>query len=199
MTDELDLDYGEEFDDPAADAPEVKVVDYSIRSTPKYRDPDMDWPAYFRGIREAREARGVFDAGGQSYVLEAGRCSQEDLPAAARRLVKPLLEQGWDVRCQRTLVEVAPLLYAGDSDAHSKGDLRTPDHERTYWGVQGALVRSAGRVAWFWATWVRAEVPGRKAGNTFESVVAWDAATGQWPSAKAGDLTDWLAILARTV
>lgn len=199
MSDEPDLDWGEEFAEPLADQGEVKLVDYSVRSTPKYRDPDPGWWERWRERRLAAEAGGPFDAGGETYVLESGTCEPGELPAAAKRLAKSLPEQGWDVRCQRTLVEVAPLLYVGDTEKHSKGDLRTPDHERTYWGVQGRLSRPAGVVAWFWATWLRAEIPGRKAGNVFESVVAWDAATGRWPSAKAGDLTDWLAILARTV
>lgn len=198
LTDEpdLDLDYGDEPLDPNADAPEVAaVIDFSKRTKPKHPSGD-DWAAYFRELRMARMARGAFDAGGQTRVVKATRDYAANIPPAAARLVQRVDARGWEVRMQQTFVRVEDLLYVGTTDDHNQGDLRTPQHERVYWGVQAVLEAPAGRAAAFWATWVRADVPGRKPGNKLESAVYWDPISGVLPALNAGDFEEWLSAFA---
>lgn len=192
--DGLDLDYGELGADPNGDAVIIEATRYERTGPPPHAVPGYDWAAYFRGIREAREAEGTFDPGGARTVIETHYDSAPTLPSAPARLLLKLTEGGWQVRVQESRVLVDALLYVGNTDSHAKGDLRAFEHEEAYWALQGVLEASGERVATFWATWTRNE-GASKPGNKFESAVTWDAALGVQPNSRVGDFTEWLEIL----
>jgi hypothetical protein len=186
--------------DPAADAPEV-VRSFAERSVPFSRDPtDPDGSglrALLRGRRAAREAAGAFDAGGHPTVLiPSSPAADSDLPNAARAVLARCRKALWDVEAQTTRVAVSTLVYVGTTEGHNQGDVRTPAHEVVYFGIQGVLELPAGIAAAFWATWARKEIPGKKAGNAFESAVYWDPVNGRLPALGATEFDEWLAIFA---
>lgn len=186
----------DEAPDPNGDAPEV-----AHRLVRTEREPSAASVALGRLLREARIARetaAAFDAGGDATViLPSSPVADSDLPPAARRIMQRCRAAMWDVEAQQTRVAVTDLLYVGETEAHNRGDVRTPAHEVMYFGVQGVLELPAGVVAAFWATWARKATPGEKpGGNAFESAITWDPLEGRIPSASATDFDEWLAIFA---
>lgn len=189
---ELEYEHAEE-PDPNADAPDAPV-DYRIRSVPKHQS-DSTWLLEYAKRRNAARTTGPFDVGGHITVLSRS-VGLEGQPPAMQRLIDGLADE-WIVRCSWTRTAVSDLFYVGDADGHSKGDIRTPAHEMTYWSVRALLRAPAGRVASFWATWKRKTVPGAKpGGNTFQDVSGWDPVQQIWYSKQVGELVSWLEVFS---
>lgn len=194
MSDDLlDLEYEhDELPDPNADAPEAPV-DFRIRSTPKHPS-DSTWLLEYAKRRNAGRTEGPFDAGGTITVLSR-ELSADGCPPAMRRLIDGLADE-WVIRCSQSRTVVSDLLYVGNTDEHSQGDVRTPAHEMAYWSVQAVLVAPAGVSARFWATWARKGAAGPKPSGNFQDVAGWDPVQHEWYSKRAGELVSWLEVFA---
>jgi hypothetical protein len=191
VDEDLDLDYGGLGVDPNADTKLLEAQRYRRTERVPNAGASWDMAGY---LAELKRDAVPFDAGGRRTVIETHYDGAPTLPSKPAQLVKQLAGTAWTVRLQETRVHVGDLLYVGNTDDHSKGDLRTPEHEEVYWAVQGMLRAGDARVAAFWATWTRNE-GATKPGNKFESAVTWDAALGTQPTDRAGDFASWLEIL----
>lgn len=195
LVDDLDLDYGSLGLEDERDFP---------LSPPTVRPPsegrrDYEFAALVQRIKAEKAAKSVRgSAGGEAVVvIPSTPIADDDLPVSARGIARRCRAAGFTVRCQWTLLEVAPLRYVGESDGHDVGDERTPAYERTTWGVQAVLEAPGGRVAAFWATWERADVPGRKSvSNAFAGALCWDPIQHRFPAGTASEFEEWLAIFA---
>lgn len=191
----LELDYGDlGLEEEREEAPAVAFR--LVRSTPPYPHPDTARVGeMLRRMRlEREEAAAAFDAGGQVTVLDWDEPGDQPKPAA--QLVGRLLGSGWEVQTQVSVVRIAPTRYVGTTEEHTRGDIKAPSKDVTYYGVQARLVKPAGPVAAVWATWAQTVKPTGKTSTTFDNAVCWDVAQGQWASDRLKDLAEWLDIFA---
>lgn len=198
---ELDLDYGglgvDETDELLIEAPR-----YVRSEVAPYASPPGEMDAMWDTLRafRARKLEKV-DVGGR--ILETGLPALP-MAAAPKRLIARLEGAGFTVRSATSCSRVEALRFAGSTDKHDAGDVRTPEHLRHYFNVQAYLERKGLRLAYLWATWERREV-GPKPSNTFSDAITWDIVTARDPDGDgtgrgfettAGGFEEWVSIFA---
>lgn len=159
-----------------------------------------DMAAWIADDRRRRELDGEFDAGGRGEIVAPSyRVEAADLPRAPKPLALRAAAAGFEVRCQASIVYITPTLFAASregEDGHTKGDLRYPDRDDTWWGVQAVLRRQGRLVAAFWAEWVTSEAVGAKTKTAFKDARTFDLVTGHDLCTKAGDFEAWFDVFA---
>lgn len=198
---ELDLDYGglgvDETDEQLVEAPRYVRTEVAPYASPPGQ-MDAMWDT-LRAFRAAKHKK--VDVGGR--ILETGLPTLP-FPGAPKRLIARLEGAGFAVRSAATCSRVEALRYAGSTDKHDAGDVRTPEHLRHYWNVQAVLVRKGIKIAYLWATWERREV-GPKPTNAFLDAATWDIVTlkdpeglgtGRGYETTAGGFEGWVSIFA---
>lgn len=196
LPDEPDLDYADQAPDPNADTALLEAPRYVRTEVAPYASPPEQMAAMWATARELRAAKSAkVDVGGRSRVTARSSDDVGEVPRNAGSLGTRLEKAGWQLRMQQSRVRVEDLRYAGSTDEHDAGDVRTPGHERQYVGMQAVLERDGVRIAHFWATWERRQV-GAKPGWKFLDAHTWDVALGSVfePSATAFD--EWVSVFA---
>lgn len=191
---EVPVDWvGADLPEPDLDAP---LIEHRYeRTTPRDTGAPWDMAAWIAADRARREAEGAFDAGGESeVVVPAWRPEVDDLPTKPKGIAKRLQAAGWEVRMSTGTVYVARTLYVGNAEDHSRGDVRYPDHDDTWWSVQAVMRKGEKAVAAFWGSWVTKEQVGAKPSTKFLDATTQDLVLGREFTKVAGEFEEWLAI-----
>ncbi|UOE45907.1 hypothetical protein [Agromyces larvae] len=96
------------------------------------------WPAYFRTYRANLDA-----ARPKEIVQEPVRVLEVDddpsldgLGRTITGLIKKVEAAGWEWRLRRALVHHPDTLYLADGENHSRGDVKKPAQDVTYWHLR---------------------------------------------------------------
>lgn len=94
------------------------------------------WEAYFRDrARPDDEPAAGAEPEAVQEVLEVALVDEPLLTGTAAAVLATAQGLGWETEVRRSRVAVPAVLYAGDGEGYSKGDVRTPATVETWWGI----------------------------------------------------------------
>lgn len=132
-------------------------------------------------IRNAERKESLIEAGPTFTLTSASVPVQAPaLPASAKKIMLWVEQNpGWEVMSQHSQTHREAVLYATTEGEHNAGDVRTPEHDREHWAVQGRFMSGTQKVAEFWASWTTVLNAKGKPQTKFEHANVWDAFTGE--------------------
>lgn len=131
---------------------------------------------------------------GQRSIQAWTEIPPEDAPRAAKALYTRLAAKGWDMTVYHAVTLHQPELYAGSTDTHAAGEVKTPRHVQDHWALGGYRWHEGSSVARLLATWDKRRIEGKPV--LLDCAHTWDVATGLWWVKTATELEEWVSMFA---
>lgn len=151
MTDEPDLDWGDDYEQQGAPSAEGRVIERTPPLYPTYGPGDgLSWGEFFRDYRAGRREKTV---NADAELLDSWLISDEDLTGSPKKVFTAVKALGWDFVLSGSRVRTPEQFYVGDSATTGAraGDLRAKKkYEFHFWM---SACRSEAKVG-FSAHWI---------------------------------------------